>query len=341
MKIYRPTYVTRFKCNGQACGSRCCRDWRITVDDDTRKKFLNLPADDRNDFFRHVVDFDAAQFIQMTGSGDCPFLDENFLCRLQLKYGEDFLTAVCQSFPRVTYKLDDEIFLQAMTLTCPVAAIEILLRPIEIEIADELQSRMVFDFTTKLSMPADEFLSTQRAAIKILQRRDLSLNARLKLLCEYFGEISEPVDFDAESNASALVEIFGEMYDANLTVSKKNQLVEMYLAHREKILPRLYENFATILENYLVNEFFMRLYPCAFVGDEKFNIRVFVTTWRAIEFASVLTTISRARLTLEDFFEMLCSLSDKLDHSCGGMSTIKNFAELHDAEIFYALMIED
>ena len=340
MKIFRPTYVKDFKCDGRACGSRCCRDWRILLDGQTREKFLRLPPDERQKIFSHV-DEDTQSF-RMKSSGACPFLDENFLCRLQLEHGEDFLTNVCQSFPRVTYKIGEEIFLQSMTLTCPVAAILILLRPkpLEFEIVDRLDARQIFDFTKRIS-DAEKFLERQRAAIKILQRRNFSLNRRLENLCEFFGEkISVAVDFDEENHAAALAEIFGETYDANLTVDKKNRLAEVYREHRKNILPRLRKNFSVVLENYLVNEFLMRCYPAAFTGDESFNCRVFVTTFRALEFAAVLTTISRRRLTLEDFFELLCALSDKLDHSRGGMEAIKNFAALHDAEVFYSMMIE-
>ncbi len=340
MKIFRPTYVKDFKCNGRACGSRCCRDWRILLDGQTREKFLRLPPDERQKIFSHV-DEDTQSF-RMKSSGACPFLDENFLCRLQLQHGEDFLTNVCQSFPRVTYKIGEEIFLQSMTLTCPVAAILILLRPkpLEFEIVDRLDARQIFDFTKRIS-DAEKFLERQRAAIKILQRRNFSLNRRLENLCEFFGEkISVAVDFDEENHAAALAEIFGETYDANLTVDKKNRLAEVYREHRKNILPRLRKNFSVVLENYLVNEFLMRCYPAAFTGEESFNCRVFVTTFRALEFAAVLTMISRRRLTLEDFFELLCALSDKLDHSRGGMEAIKNFAELHDAEVFYSMMIE-
>ena len=341
MKIFRPTYVKNFKCDGQTCGSRCCRDWRIFLDEEAREKFLRLPANDYTEIFR-LVDEDAQAF-KMKPSGACPFLDENFLCRLQIKHGEEFLPAICQSFPRVTYKLGEEIFSQAMTLTCPVAAILILLRdePINFEFVTELKARQVFDFTEKISLPAEKFLLRQQDAIKILQRRDLSLNQRLKNLCEFFGEkISVPIDFDEENHAAALAEIFGEMYDANLTINKKNQLVETYLMHRKNILNQFRKNFSTILENYLVNEFFMRCYPDAFAGDEAFNCRIFVTAYRAVEFAAVLTTISKMRFTVEDFLEMMCALNDKMDHSRGGMKAIKNFAELHDAEIFYSMMIE-
>lgn len=341
IKIYRPTYVKDFKCNGKACGSRCCRDWRILIDEDTRQRYWSLPDDDREEIFSHVDE--AAQVFKMQSSGACPFLDENFLCKLQLKHGEEFLTAVCQSFPRVTYRLGDEIFLQAMTLTRPVAAILILLRnePIDFEVVDELRTRQVFDFTARISTPAEEFLSRQRAAIKILQRRQLSINERLQELCEFFGEkISVPVDFDALNHAAALAEIFGEMYDANLTINKKNQLAETYLTHRKNILAQLRGSFVVVLENYLVNEFIMRCYPNAFAGDAAFNSRVFVTAYRVVEFAAVLTTISKRRLNVEDFLELLCVLNDKLDHSKGGMTAIKNFAELHDAEVFYSMMLE-
>ncbi len=336
MKIYRPTYVKDFKCDGKACGSRCCRDWRILLDEETRQKYLTLP--DREEIFQHVDE--AAQVFKMQSSGACPFLDENFLCKLQLKHGEEFLTAVCQSFPRVTYKLGEEIFMQAMTLTCPVAAILILLRgePIPFEFVDKLNSRQVFDFTARISA-AENFLERQQTSIKILQRRELSINERLKNLCDFFGE-NFSTNFDAINHALALAEIFGKTYDAELTADKKVQLAETYLVHRESILAQLRGNFATVLENYLVNEFFMRCYPCAFTGSEAFNCRVFVTTYRAIEFATVLTTISKARLTVENFLEMLCALNDKLDHSKGGMTAIKNFAASHAGENFYSMMIE-
>ena len=341
MKVYRPNYVGAFKCDGKACDSRCCRDWRIMIDEETREKYLRLPAAAREEIFRHVDE--SGQAFQMQSSGACPFLNENFLCKLQLKHGEDFLTAVCQSFPRVTYKLGAEVYSQAMTLTCPVAAILILLRdePIDFEVVDELRARQVFDFTERLSMPAEEFINYQQAAIRILQRRDLTINQRLKKLCEFFGEkISVPVDFDALNHAAALAEVFGEMYDANLSVAKKNQLAEVYLTHRKNILAQLRGRFAVVLENYLVNEFVMRCYPCAFAGGAAFNSRVFVTAYRAIEFAAVLTTISKRRLTVEDFLELLLSLNDKMDHSRGGMTAIKTFAELHDAEVFYSMMLE-
>lgn len=338
MMVIRPTYVGEFKCDGKACNSRCCRDWRILVDEETQEKYLRLPVADRQNFFDNLDD--SAQAFTLQPSGACPFLDENFLCKLQIKHGEDYLPSICQSFPRVTFKLSAGLFFQAMTLTCPVAAMLILLRgePITFETVAELKARIMFDFTERIPN-AEEFLSRQRAAIAILQRRELSINERLKNLCELFGEKSS-AKFDEANHALALAELFGQMYDAKLTDDKRARLAETYLTNRNNVLNNLRGNFATVLENYLVNEFVMRCYPCAFAGDERFNIRVFVTTYRAIEFATVLTTISRSRMTLEDFMEVLCALNDKLDHGKGGMTAIKTFAAEHAGENFYSMMID-
>ena len=172
-----------------------------------------------------------------------------------------------------------------------------------------------------------------------MQRRELSINARLAELCKFFGE-DVPSEFDASNHALALATIFGQMYDAKLTDDQKAQFVEVYRAQGKNILEQLRGHFATVLENYLVNEFVMRCYPYAFAGDERFNCRVFVTVYRAVEFAAVLTTISRSRLTLEGFLELLCALNDKLDHSKGGMAAIKDFAATNTGERFYSTMIE-
>ena len=100
------------------------------------------------------------------------------------------------------------------------------------------------------------------------------------------------------------------------------------------------ENFSYILENYLVNEFFMRCYPCAFKGDDKTNCKIFVTGFKFLKFALAMTTIANKNLTVEEFINLICAVNDKLDHSKGGMDAIINFAVNSDDKIFSALMIE-
>lgn len=348
VRCIQPNYVKDFQCDGKICGCRCCRDWRIVLDDDAYKKFAELADADRAEILKNVewmrdptegVD---VMTLKMRNDGVCTFLDTDGLCSIQKKYGENFLTAICQSFPRVTYKLDDEIFEQSMTLTCPVAAQMILLaaEPISFSEVNTVSTRAVIGFKNRLRN-VEDFITVQRHAINILQDRNFSLNQRLKNFYTLFGgKIFPDVAFNLQNHSLTIVYIFNKTYGANLNPDKKENLRESYLFGREKILYEVRERFSDILENYLVNEFFMRCYPYAFSGGELINCRIFITSYRLLEFAAILTVIAKTRFSDEDMAALIISVNDMLDHSHGGMDAIIHFAKTCDDENFAANMLE-
>ncbi len=347
-RCIQPNYIKDFQCDGKICGCRCCRDWRIVLDDDAYKKFSELAESDRADILKNVewmrdptegVD---VMTLKLRDDGICTFLDTDGLCSIQKKHGENFLTAICQSFPRVIYKLDDNIFEQSMTLTCPVAAQMILLadEPITFSKVNEVTTRAVIGFKNRLSN-VEDFISVQSDAIKILQNRNFTLNQRLKNLYNLFGgKILSDVAFNLKEHSLTIVNIFNKTYNANLDESKKENLRESYVFGRDNILYAVRERFSYILENYLVNEFFMRCYPYAFSGGELQNCRIFITSYRILEFAIVLTVIAKTRFSDDDMAALIISVNDMLDHSHGGMDAIINFAKTSDAENFAAIMLE-
>jgi len=339
MKCIQADYIKIFQCDGKICNSRCCREWQVPVDADIYKKFLTLGDEE---ILKNILQIEENfQAIKLTEQNKCSFLGEDFLCKIQKSHGENFLPAICQTYPRVIYKLYAEIFLQAMTLTCPVASKLILLREdkINFEVAEEVQGRLIIDFTKKISRPAEDFLQLQFDAIEILQDRNFSINHRLKNLCAYFG-LKKFSDFDEEKHSMQLTEIFAEMYQTNLDAQGKKILCRNYLATYKKLLAQMEQNFSYILENYLVNEFFMRCYPAAFKGNELTNCKIFVTGFKVLQFALILTTIANKNFTVGELINLVCAVNDKLDHSKGGMDAIINFARSSDDEIFSALMIE-
>ena len=343
-KCILPDYIKKFKCNGKLCGARCCRDWRIVVDEKTYEKFFPLEEITKNiEWSRdptHEVD---VMTIKLRDDGICSFLDDDCLCRIQKKHGEDFLTAICQSFPRVTYKLDDETFQQSMTLTCPIAAQMILLaeEPMTFSEVDNITARAVIELNKHFPRSVESFLTLQRDAIKILQDRTLTINQRLKNFYELFGgKISFNVEFNLKNHSLTLVEIFNKMYGAGLNSTKKEDLRQSYALCREKILGAVYENFSNVLENYLVNEFFMRCYPVAFNGDELHNCKIFLSSYRLIEFALVLTVIAHPHLTVNDMANLILSVNDMLDHSHGGMDALIDFVKSCDDKTFAAIILE-
>lgn len=342
MKCYQSDYVKNFQCDGKICNSRCCRDWQVPVDADILKKFFELEETDRTEILKNFVDVkENFKAIKLTSQNKCSFLGEDFLCKIQKRHSENFLPAICQTYPRVIYKLDAEIFLQSMTLTCPVATRLILLHEdkITFEQVEEVQGRLIIDFTKKISRPAEKFLHFQSNAIKILQDRNFSINHRLKNLCAYFG-IKNFSDFDEEKHSIKITEIFAEMYQTNLDAQGKKTLCRNYLSTYKNLLAQMEQNFSYILENYLVNEFVMRCYPVAFEGDEVLNCKIFITSFKLLQLALVLTTIANKNFTVGELINLIGAVSDKLDHSKGGMDAIINFARSSDDKNFSELMIE-
>ena len=353
MRCIQPDYVSKFKCDGKICGARCCRDWRIVVDDETYEKYCLLSDSERDkvlsdlDWIEDEVEGVDVMVLKLRPDGVCSFLRKDSLCGLQKKYGEDYLTAICQSFPRVTYKLDEETYEQSMTLTCPLAAELILLpvEPVQFVEVPEMTARAVVGFRQKLSRPTEEFVAVQLDAIKILQERDLTINQRLKKLCGKFAPEPLPeVEFDAEAHAELIVEIFDSTYGAGLSDRDKVNLRRNYESYRAEILNRVRGEFGYVLENYLVNEFFVRCYPSAFGGGEFHNCKIFVAGYRTLEFAITLTVIAKIsaglQVKLSDVTTLIYSVNDTLDHSRGGMDALVEFAKTSNAETFAALMLE-
>lgn len=100
---FQPEYVSRFKCDGNAClDNCCCRPWNIDIDARTYKKYSQVqPPEVAEEILSHIA-YDKSKDIRFIYERPCPFLTEKNLCRLQLKYGEKFLSSTCTTYPRRT-----------------------------------------------------------------------------------------------------------------------------------------------------------------------------------------------------------------------------------------------
>ena len=125
-----------------------------------------------------------------------------------------------------------------------------------------------------------------------------------------------------------MIDIFCEMYCMEMTEQKKINLQSIYISYKEEIYTKLMENYSHILENYLVNEFFMRCYPFAFKGGLWQNCKIFVISYKAVEFAITLMAISKKGvISDEEFLTMIDAVNEKLDHNRNGMTAIVNLAQ--------------
>lgn len=136
--------------------------------------------------------------VKLNEDTSCPFLNKDNLCKLQLEYGEDYLSQTCSTYPRQTYSVG-KIFERSMTLTCPVAAEMILFNeePMKFEfvdVLDKVHSKHGRIHITRLPVVDDEdelFCEVQITMISILQERRFSIDQRLIVLGLFIDRFQE------------------------------------------------------------------------------------------------------------------------------------------------------
>ncbi len=197
---FQPEYVSRFKCDGKNClNNCCCRPWRIDIDAKTYEQYSQLqPPEAAKEILSHIGrnESEGNFFLK---ERPCPFLTENNLCSLQLKYGEEFLSVTCATYPRITQNFG-KFFERSLTLTCPVAAEMILFaqEPMKfefVEVPEKIHSnggKTWIPLAMKISDTAAELmLENQVAMISILQERTLTIDQRLIVLCFFADKLEE------------------------------------------------------------------------------------------------------------------------------------------------------
>lgn len=212
---FRPEYFGKFKCNGEICSAKCCKNWNVEVDDDTYKLYKKIrPKFDSQEIFSHIatVENSKTHFIMHDENNFCPFLTENNFCKLQKKYGENYLSLVCRTYPRRIF--DFENFCESsLDLTCPVVA-EIIFSSDEPMIFEQVEIPSEFltkfggkrhNLTPKL---VEKIFEIQFAAISILQERNLTTDQRLVVLGFFLDQLQEFVEHNQFEKISALVETY-------------------------------------------------------------------------------------------------------------------------------------
>ena len=123
--IIEPEFYKEFHCIGGQCSFTCCKEWKIAVDPETKKRWrkLSVPETvlksgrvpkhacrsslDKAQLSQFVMKKDGGEIIELLPNMRCPFLEDTELCRLVLDYGEACLSETCHVFPRETHAFAD------------------------------------------------------------------------------------------------------------------------------------------------------------------------------------------------------------------------------------------
>lgn len=360
MFYLQPKYVSEFHCDGKICPANCCRrDWKISVDEETFKKYLQMESDE-HELTRHIF-FDGGEYL-IRHDGACPFLNADGLCSIQLERGEENISQLCRSYPRQLYNVGGFIE-RSLTLTCPLAA-QLILNPkrrIEFEMQEiELPSwahRQIF--VNLPNLPKEIFpyaIEIQLTAISILQEQRLSIDGRLIVLGFYLRQLEEiqrrgdlnaiptlnkiytseefflrqiPILIDSvKFQPKDFFQLMKVLLEKISGGAAEKYLRQIDLEISSKVRKKFFKKYATTLENYLVNEFFGGVYPYKISGTIQHNYAVFAVKFKIVEAAALSFSEKPAR----KIFEMIGELSVDLNHDENFLKAItdavKNFADI-------------
>lgn len=130
-----PQYVSRFACIGSSCEDSCCAGWRISIDKKTFNAYRQSTHAELKPLIERNVkrtrsqesDVNYARVQLQEGSSACPLMQDR-LCSVQKHLNESYLSDTCFSYPRTTRQFAGGVE-QSLTLSCPEAARQALLRP--------------------------------------------------------------------------------------------------------------------------------------------------------------------------------------------------------------------
>ena len=206
VNMFIPKYMLDFKCIGSDCTDTCCAGWDINIDEDTYEKYINstgsLKELVQGKFKENKNSYDYLNkgFMILKEKNKCPFLNDNLLCDIHGKVGEESLCITCKRFPRV-YNIVDNIYEKSGLASCPEICIKAFLNKnkmefIEMEeVVDEsaIEIRRIID--TEIFEGSDNLLQyfwdIRVKSINIIQNRNFSIEERLGILKSFYNKIEK------------------------------------------------------------------------------------------------------------------------------------------------------
>ena len=165
-----------FRCIAGACPDTCCAGWEVDLDEDTLRRYHQLPGALGNELRSAICQEDDYTFFRLK-NGQCPFLNKEKLCRLILALGEDSLSVTCREHPRFWEEYGNTRE-TCLSISCPEAARLLLEEPLELCVQETDESAPE---DPELNPAFFRQLLIYRRALFALSRSHRSLADRLSL----------------------------------------------------------------------------------------------------------------------------------------------------------------
>ncbi|MCT4585545.1 MAG: flagellin lysine-N-methylase [Peptostreptococcaceae bacterium] len=245
MKFLVPKFYNDFNCIGSKCEDTCCQIWNVYVDKKVYNKCKEYKKDVKlKEKFKENIkrnrsnntDFDYAKII-MNENRMCPFLDENKLCSVYLKCGEDYMGTVCKIYPR-TYGNTELFKEKGLSTSCPeVVRLSLFNKEkMEFEVVDMDDNDFIdkYDYRLISKQEQELFWVLRNFSIELIQNREYDLSERLTILAIVMKKIDELLKskkYDEILNSIDLYKKLIENFEFKATIEdiNINKEVELYL----------------------------------------------------------------------------------------------------------------
>ncbi len=220
-----PDYLTNFRCIGTPCEDNCCIGWDVDFDkksflnyrkvkDGELGKLFNSCVKENQDSYSDEVDYAT---VRLRKGKVCPFLNEEHLCKIQLRFGEGYLSNVCATYPRYTNRVNN-VYEHSATVSCPEAARLILTNPNGIRLIQGQEahgSRCILTYEADTKNPSNPIRvrylpELRRFSIDVLQDRGKTLQERILFLGEFCHGVKQVEMKKGKETIPELIAIFRE-----------------------------------------------------------------------------------------------------------------------------------
>ncbi|MBN2656780.1 MAG: flagellin lysine-N-methylase [Spirochaetales bacterium] len=346
--LITPSYIGNFKCIGGACEDSCCIGWDIELDRKTFKSYRKSGHPDLKPLFsEHVyrnrycyskdVDFGK---IAIRDNRWCPFLDENKLCLIQGKLGEEALSNVCHTFPR-HYNILNGVCELSLYMSCP-EAVRLLLssdEPIEFAESDFSVKRFIINSEIDTNgkswrkSPLRDLQGIRMRSIKMVQDRSQPLRNRLVDLGLYMEKLTGQESLSGSVNGFSpehldlfiyTIESLGMMGEDESPVF--SEYTEAVLEEFSGVSPGSFgkvfdavlkpfiDENPHLLEHYLVNMLFQENFPFS-PAEDPFDVYIMVVLrYSLILFYLAVMASRKGGITFEDVVSMIQIHSKIINH---------------------------
>lgn len=232
-KVQEIYYLKDFKCLASKCKMICCGGWDIAIDkdsffyldnclnEDIRKNPKILTLNEKNTQSNFYAKLNLRNCM-------CPFLNNDKLCSIQIKYGEMSIPIVCNTFPKVFNIINDVLVISAR-LSCPEISRLALLNKNATNIFNRNTLNDCYrkeidvlaeSSRTNLSVYYDQI---QKYIFKILKNNNINLEERLHylvILIKKFTQLNHEITLTDVKKIFTSVNVI--MFNRHLNNFKKN-----------------------------------------------------------------------------------------------------------------------